>query len=159
MLLNCREASEARAAATHAEKALEVARGETQRLEAVMEERQKRFMLLNGGFKKKEDALKDQLEAAMKEAESAKREAVAAVAEVDAAQRVRALLAAPAVTNPHRSLSPLLLPLCLPLHFSLSLSIPLSFMSHRASAEQVPLQGCSCLSEPDPLLRPRRSLA
>lgn len=87
---NHRQSGEAQSQLSAASAALEAAQVEVTQLKALAAERQKRFVMLNGTFKKKEDGLRDRADAA--EQQMAEAQAVAEAAKAEAANAVQVRL-------------------------------------------------------------------
>ena len=85
-----RQSGEAQSQHAAASAALEAAQVEVTQLKALAAERQKRFVMLNGTFKKKEDGLRDRADAA--EQQMAEAQAVAEAAKAEAANAVQVRL-------------------------------------------------------------------
>ena len=69
--------------------ALDSVQLEVTQLKALAAERQKRFVMLNGTFKKKEDGLRERADAAERQVAGAERDSEAAQAEAASAVKVR----------------------------------------------------------------------
>ena len=87
---NHRQSGEAQSQLSAASAALEAAQVEVTQLKALAAERQKRFVMLNGTFKKKEDGLRDRADNA--EQQMAEAQAVAEAARAEAANAVQVRL-------------------------------------------------------------------
>lgn len=85
----CRQVTEAHAQQADASAALDSAQAEVAQLKLLAAERQKRFVMLNGTFKRKEDELKERADAAERQTAEAQREAEAAKAQAVDAVKVR----------------------------------------------------------------------
>ena len=84
----CRQAREAEAQLAESAAALDSAQLEVTQLKALAAERQKRFVMLNGTFKKKEDGLLERVEAAERQVADAHRECETAQAQAASAIKV-----------------------------------------------------------------------
>ena len=85
----CRQARDAQAQLAQSAAALDSAQVEVTQLKALAAERQKRFVMLNGTFKKKEDGLQERAEAAERQVADAQRECDAAQAQAASAIKVK----------------------------------------------------------------------
>ena len=85
----CRQARDAQAQLAESAAALDSAQVEVTQLKALAAERQKRFFMLNGTFKKKEDGLRERVEAAERQVADAQRECEAAQAQAASAIKVQ----------------------------------------------------------------------
>ena len=85
----CRQAREAQEQLSLSSAALDSAQLEVTQLKTLAAERQKRFVMLNGTFKKKEDGLRERVEAAERQVADAQRDAEAAQAQAASALKVR----------------------------------------------------------------------
>ena len=85
----CRQARDAQAQLAESSTALDSAEVEMTQLKALAAERQKRFVMLNGTFKKKEDGLRQRVEAAERQVADAEREFEAAQAQAASAIQVQ----------------------------------------------------------------------
>ena len=86
-----RQAFEATSQLAAATQGLDSAQQEITQLKALAAERQKRFVMLNGTFKKKEDGMRERAEAAERQMAEAQTTADAAVAASQLAAKVGAL--------------------------------------------------------------------
>ena len=84
----CRRARDAEAQLSASSSALDAAQIEVTQLKALAAERQKRFVMLNGTFKKKEDGLRELADAAERQVSDAQQECRAAQAQGAAAVKV-----------------------------------------------------------------------
>ena len=84
----CRQARDAQAQLAESAAALDSAQVEVTELKALAAERQKRFVMLNGTFKKKEDGLRERVEAAERQVADARGECEAAQAQTASAIKV-----------------------------------------------------------------------
>lgn len=89
--MSCRETEEARAAMEAAQAEAARAKAECVATRQEADERQRRFMALNAGWKRKQEALSAATAAAESAAAAAKSAAAEATARADEASRVRAL--------------------------------------------------------------------
>lgn len=85
----CRQAKESQAQLAESAAALDSAQVEVTQLKALAAERQKRFVMLNGTFKKKEDGLRERVEAAESQVADAQRDCEAAQAQAASALKVQ----------------------------------------------------------------------
>lgn len=84
-----RQARDAQAQLARSAAALDSAQVEVTQLKALAAERQKRFVMLNGTFKKKEDGLQERVEAAERQVAETHRECEAAQAHAASAIKVK----------------------------------------------------------------------
>lgn len=85
----CRQARDAQEQLSSSSAALDSAQLEVTQLKTLAAERQKRFVMLNGTFKKKEDGLRERVDAAERQVADAQREAEAAQAQAASALKVK----------------------------------------------------------------------
>ena len=85
----CRQARDAQAQLAESAAALDSAQVEVTQLKALAAERQRRFVMLNGTFKKKEDGLRERVEAAERQVADAHRGCEAAQAHAASAIKVK----------------------------------------------------------------------
>lgn len=85
----CRQARDSQAQLAQSAAALDSAQVEVTQLKALAAERQKRFVMLNGTFKKKEDGLRERVDAAERQVADAQRECEAAQAQAASALKVQ----------------------------------------------------------------------
>lgn len=85
----CRQAREVQQQLSTSSAALDSAQLEVAQLKALAAERQKRFVMLNGTFKKKEDGLRERVDAAERQVADAQRECEAAQAQASSALKVQ----------------------------------------------------------------------
>lgn len=85
----CRQAREAQEQLSSSSEALHAAQLEMTQLKTLAAERQKRFVMLNGTFRKKEDGLRERVDAAERQVADAQRAAEDAHAQAALALKVK----------------------------------------------------------------------